>query len=82
MPEPIPVPIVPPPGVVKTETGKVAAGRWIDGDKVRFVRGLPQKLGGWTRQTTTPTVGQPRASHAWRVNASNRFLSVGTYNKL
>ena len=82
MPDPIPIPIVPPPGVVKTETGKVAAGRWIDGDKVRFVRGLPQKLGGWTRQSTTPTVGQPRASHAWRDNASNQFLAVGTYKKL
>ena len=82
MPDPIPVPIAPPPGVVKTETGKVAAGRWIDGDKIHFVRGLPQKLGGWTKQTTAATLGQPRASHAWRDNASNQFLAVGTYRKL
>src|SRR5712691_10790974 len=78
----IPVPIAPPPGIVKTETGKVAAGRWTDGDKVEFYRGLPQKIGGWTRQTATPTLGQPRASHAWRDNASNQYLSVGTYRKL
>ena len=29
MPDPIPVPIAPPPGIVKTEIGKVAAGRWM-----------------------------------------------------
>jgi hypothetical protein len=50
MPDPIPVPITPPPGIVKTETGKVAAGRWTDGAAVHFVRGLPQKIGGWVRQ--------------------------------
>jgi hypothetical protein len=82
MPEPIPIPITPPPGIVKTETGKVAAGRWTDGDAVHFVRGMPQKIGGWVRQTTTPTSGQPRASHAWRDNSANQFIAVGTYRKL
>ena len=82
MPDPIPIPITPPPGIVKTETGKVAAGRWTDGAAVHFVRGLPQKIGGWVRQTTTPTSGQPRASHAWRDNSANPFVAVGTYRKL
>ena len=68
MPDPIPIPIAPPPGVVITETGKVAAGRWTACDAVHFVRGQPQKIGGWVRQTTIPTSGQPRASHAWRDN--------------
>jgi hypothetical protein len=82
MPEPIPIPITPPPGIVKTETGKAAAGRWTDGTAVHFVRGLPQKRGGWVRQTTAPTSGQPRASHAWRDNSSNQYIAVGTYRKL
>jgi hypothetical protein len=82
MPDPIPIPIAPPPGIVKTETGKVAAGRWTDGDAIHFVRGMPQKVGGWVRQTTTPTSGQPRASHAWRDNSANQFIAVGTYRKL
>ena len=51
MPDPIPVPIAPPPGVVITETGKVAAGRWTACDAIHFVRGAPQKIGGWVRQT-------------------------------
>src|SRR5215467_7407716 len=82
MPDPIPLPIAPPPGVVITESGKVAAGRWTACDAVHFVRGQPQKIGGWVRQTTTPTSGQPRAAHAWRDNSSNQFIAVGTYRKL
>ena len=82
MPDPIPLPIAPPPGVVITETGKVAAGRWTACDAIHFVRGQPQKIGGWVRQTTTPTSGQPRAAHAWRDNSANQFIAVGTYRKL
>lgn len=82
MPDPIPVPIAPPPGVVITETGKVAAGRWTACDAIHFVRGQPQKIGGWVRQTATPTSGQPRAAHAWRDNSANQFIAVGTYRKL
>jgi hypothetical protein len=82
MPDPIPLPIAPPPGVVITETGKVAAGRWTACDAIHFVRGQPQKIGGWVRQTATPTSGQPRAAHAWRDNSANQFIAVGTYRKL
>ena len=82
MPDPIPVPIAPPPGVVITETGKVAAGRWTACDAIHFVRGQPQKIGGWIRYTTTPTSGQPRTSHAWRDNQANEFIAAGTYRKL
>ncbi|HXW26223.1 MAG TPA: hypothetical protein VEK73_15875 [Xanthobacteraceae bacterium] len=82
MPDPIPVPITPPPGIVVTETGKVAAGRWMAGDAIHFVRGLPQKIGGWVQYTSTPTSGQPRASHAWRDNQANEYIAVGTYRKL
>jgi len=82
MPDPIPLPIAPPPGVVITETGKVAAGRWTACDAVHFVRGQPQKIGGWVRSTRTPTSGQPRAAHAWRDNQANEFIAVGTFRKL
>ncbi len=42
-----PLPIVAPPGVVLTETGRVAEGRWTASRNIRFVKGLPQKIGGW-----------------------------------
>ena len=28
---------------------------WVDSDKIRFVDGLPQKIGGWEKITTSPT---------------------------
>lgn len=77
-----PVPILPQPGVVLTESRRVVEGRWIDAKNIRFVKGLPQKLGGNERAVDTPTEGSPRAIHAWRDNLQNNYLAVGTYKKL
>jgi len=53
-----PVPINPPPGVVVTETGRVAEGRWIlPFDKIRFVHGRPQKIGGNIRREHRALIG-------------------------
>ena len=71
-----------PPGVVKTETDRVAEGRYIDSDKMRFVGGLPQKIGGNEVLTDTATLGIPRSLHAFRNNDFIRYVGVGTYKKL
>lgn len=78
----IPLPITPPPGVVLTESNRVAEGRYIASRNVRFVKGRPQKLGGNERSVSEPTSGQPRALHAWRDNSQNSYLAAGTYRKL
>lgn len=78
----IPQPITPPPGVVKTESSRIAEGRWIDSDKVRFVHGRPQKIGGWTKQTTTAASGLIHTMHNWRDLAANNYIAAGTYRKL
>lgn len=49
---------------------------------MRFVRGLPQKLGGWVRAFAAVTLGVPRSLHAWRDLSSNQYLAAGTYQKL
>lgn len=77
-----PLPITPPPGVVKTESARIIEGRWSDSYGVRFVNGRPQKRGGNIRAVTTPTSGVPRALHAWRDFNFNNFLAAGTYRKL
>lgn len=77
-----PLPIAPPPGVVLTETERVAQGRWVASLNMRFVKGLPQKIGGNVRAVSQPTDGVPRALHAWRDNAQNNYLAAGTYKKL
>ena len=40
------------PGIDTENTPTGAEGRWIDCDKVRFRKGLPQKIGGWTKFST------------------------------
>lgn len=79
----VPLPIAPPPGVVVTETKRVAEGRWIPPqNKIRFVKGRPQKIGGNVRVTSSPMSGAPRAILAWRDFLQNPYVAAGTYRKL
>jgi hypothetical protein len=41
------------PGVVKDASDSVAEGTWIDSDKIRFVNGLPQTIGGFSAVSAT-----------------------------
>lgn len=77
-----PLAITPPPGVVLTETDRVIEGRWKASNNMRFVKGRPQKIGGWAQAFNDLTDGTPRAAHAWRDNNFNQYIAVGTYKKL
>jgi len=63
-----------------TETG--AEGRWIDCDKVRFRKGLPQKIGGWTKFSEDYYVGVGRALFSWFSLDGSRYQSLGTDRKV
>jgi hypothetical protein len=76
------VPITPPPGVVKTDSQRVLEGRWSDVINMRFVKRLPQKIGGWIKAYTAATDGSPRTLHAWRDTKFNAFMGIGTFRKL
>ena len=63
-----------------TETG--AEGRWTNCDKVRFRKGLPQKIGGWEKFSQDYYVGVGRALHQWFDNTGNRYEGLGTDRKV
>ena len=63
-----------------TETG--AEGRWIDGDKIRFRKGLPQKLGGWNKFSSAYYVGVGRALEQWFSLSGARYEALGTDRKV
>ena len=63
-----------------TETG--AEGRWIDGDKIRFRKGLPQEIGGWTKFSQDYYVGVGRALEQWFALNGSRYVAVGTDRKV
>lgn len=75
-----PVTIRIPAGVLKTEAEFAATGRWIDMDKVRFVRGLPEKLGGVQLlvQSLGAFTGIARGAVAWNTYTNYQSGLFGT----
>jgi hypothetical protein len=69
-------------GVVKDETELAGRPRWRDSDRIRFVRGLPQKVGGWEKYLDTAFTGVARAMMAWQDSSSVARLAVGTECKV
>jgi hypothetical protein len=63
-----------------TETG--AEGRWTDCDKIRFRKGLPQKIGGWTKYSDNYYVGRPADIASWISLDGSRYQSIGTDRKV
>lgn len=76
------LPIRLPPGIYKNGTELDAAGRWFDGNLVRWVEGMMRPVGGWQERTTTTLTGKPRAILTWRDNSATRQIAVGTHSKL
>lgn len=69
-------------GLMLDASASEAEGRWHDGDRVRFVRGRAQPVGGWQRRTATTLDGRTRALHAWINTVRDRLLAAGTHTKL
>ena len=66
------------PGVNRETTSYTNEGGWFDGDKVRFRFGLPEKIGGWVKQTTNAFLGTARALKPWVALDGTSFIGVGT----
>lgn len=69
------------PGVNKEGTRYSTEGGWHDSDKVRFRKGLPEKIGGWVRLSNSVFNGVSRSIHSWRTLASKLYVGVGTNTK-
>ena len=69
------------PGVNKEGTRYSTEGGWHDSDKVRFRKGLPEKIGGWVRISNNVFDGISRSIHSWRTLASKLYVGVGTNTK-
>ena len=73
------------PGVVADlpdrEVG--TAGFWKDADKVRFLNGLPQTMGGWVKDAVLAAIlGTARGGVDWQTTRGERVIGVGTNVKL
>lgn len=74
-------------GVVKDDSELAASARrkimrWTDSDRIRFVNGLPQKLGGWEPHSATTFNGLCRGLIGWQDANSVARIGIGTHKKL
>ena len=70
------------PGINKEGTAYTAEGGWFDGNLVRFRKGLPEKIGGWAKNSLNTYLGTGRKLHAWVNLQGTKFLGIGTRVKL
>ena len=69
------------PGIRREGTRYSNEGGWYDCDKVRFRSGYVEKIGGWTKATTSAFLGTARKLHNFVTLASQNYLFIGTESK-
>jgi hypothetical protein len=70
------------PGINRDQTNYASEGGWIDGDKIRFRSGFPEKIGGWEVKTFEPYVGTACSVLPWYTSNSAQLIGVGTNEKV
>lgn len=76
------VPIDIPPGLERNNTPYDSTDRYWDSNLVRWQSGSIVPVGGWTKLTSPPLTGAVRKIHAYRDNATQRHVLVGTDSNL
>ena len=76
------VPVKLPPGIIKDWTDYSAEGRYSNGERVRFMEDLPEKIGGWISNSTYNVNGTPRSLLAWKDLSENNIIAIGTHSHL
>ncbi len=69
------------PGIVSDITSYSNEGGFVDGDKVRFRFGFPEKFGGWEKYSPNQFLGSARRLHNWVALDGSDFMGVGTHLK-
>ena len=66
------------PGINKEGTDYSNQGGWFDSNLMRFRKGLPEKIGGWAKNTDNTFLSTCRALHAWVDQQLTSYLGIGT----
>ena len=69
------------PGVISDITSYSNEGGFVDGDKVRFRFGFPEKFGGWAKYSPNTIEGSARRLHNWVALDGSDFMGIGTHLK-
>ena len=66
------------PGINREGTDYSNEGGWFNSNLVRFRKGIPEKIGGWAKNTLNTFKSTARALHAWVDLELTKYLGVGT----
>ncbi len=71
-----------PPGINSNDTAFAAAPAWAEIDKMRFVFGRPQVIGGWESVIADLLTGVCRSVFNWTDNDNVLMIAAGTHSAL
>ena len=69
------------PGVNRETTSYGDENGWYNSDLVRFRKGRPEKMGGWTRLSSNTIQGTGRSLHVWAALSGSKYMGLGTETK-
>ncbi|WP_273071408.1 hypothetical protein [Marinobacter sp.] len=69
------------PGINKENTAYSNEGGWFDANLVRFRKGLPEKIGGWEKYSSSTFISKGRGIHAWVALDSTKYIGLGATQK-
>lgn len=86
------VPLKIPSGLFRNGTRENAAGRWYDGNLMRWVEGYPQPVGGWREAQSSAggdlgalagsAASRYHSALAWRLNSGDPRIALGSNEAL
>ena len=69
------------PGINREGTAYDNEGGWFDCNLVRFRNGVPEKIGGWSKYTSSATDGKVRGLLPFVALNGSEYLAIGTSKK-
>ena len=70
------------PTVIKDDADYGATGAAIDSDKIRWVRGRPQSIGGWDKVGVSTLDGVCRGMESYTTSNGDVYTILGTHTKV
>jgi hypothetical protein len=70
------------PGLNRDLTNYMGEGGWYECNKIRFLAGSPQKIGGWAKYITTPLLGVCRQMFNYVTSYGDNIMFLGTSSRV
>lgn len=77
-----PLPLDVPPGILKVDSPNAGGGRFVDCDKIRFIKGKAEKWAGWNKLIEDAVQGAARGAVSWVSSGGDTNAAIGTHLKL